>query len=114
MLFENGLKGVVMQTGNHPKLIVEDAVEEGADTSINGNKFLIHDPTVEDTTMAYLVGQLGGLVDEGQPTAMGVIRSVRKPAYHEVLVAQEEEAIVKKSKGSLKDLLYSGETWTVA
>ena len=44
---------------------------------------------------------------------MGVIRKVSRPAYGEMLVAQEEEAIKAKGHGDLKKLIYAGETWTV-
>lgn len=107
LLFDRDSKGITLQTGNHPRLAIEDNLE-GGDTS----RFLAHDPNADDATMAYLVGQMG-IEDTSMPTAMGVIRSVRRPTYDEVLYAQEEEAIQKKGEGDLKKLIYSGATWTV-
>ena len=47
------------------------------------------------------------------PTAIGVIRNVTRPCYNELVNAQVETAVDKKGKGDLKELLYSGQTWTV-
>lgn len=106
LLFDKDTKGIVIDTsGPSPELKV---VENTGDTS----NFITHNEASESTTMAYLIGQLG-IEDPSFPTAMGVIRAVRKPTYDEVLYAQENEAIEKKGKGQLKDLLYSGDKWTV-
>lgn len=105
LLFNGDTKGILLESGSHPQLKIADNT---GDTS----KFMIHDPTVDDETLAYLVGHLG-IDDPSMPTAMGVIRSVSRPAYGEMLVAQETQAILKKGQGDLKSLIYSGEMWTV-
>ncbi len=107
LMFDLDTKGIYLENGTNPALKVGEKV--GEDTS----KFLIHDPKSMDTTLQYLIAQLG--VDHPEfPTAMGVIRSVRKPTYDEVLHAQEAEAINKFGEGDLKKLVYSGETWSVS
>ncbi len=105
LLFDNGAKGIVMVGGKHPKLEIQEY--DGSD------KFLVHDPEQTDSTVAYLVGQMG-IEDIHLPTAMGVIRNVAEPSYDEQLAAQEEEAIAKKGEGKLRDLIYTKDTWTVA
>lgn len=106
LLFDKDTKGIVMDTsGPEPQLKIE---ENTGDTS----RFITHNPAVDSTTMAYLIGQLG-IEDPSFPTAMGIIRQVRRPTYDEVLYAQENEAKEKKGEGSLKELIYSGDTWTV-
>lgn len=47
------------------------------------------------------------------PTPLGVLRSVSAPAYEAAVVQQIEEQIEKQGEGTLKDLIYSGELWTV-
>ncbi len=105
LLFDRDTKGISIKSGKHPALQVND---NQGDTSI----FLEHDPTTEDATIAYLIGDMG-ISDITKPTAMGVIRSVIKPTYDEMLWAQEAAAIEKKGAASIKDLIYSGSTWKV-
>ena len=106
LLFDNDTKGIVLDTsGAEPELKV---VENTGDTS----KFIRHNPNVDSTTMPYLIGQLG-IEDANFPTAMGVIRQVARPTYDEILYEQENEAIKQKGEGQLKDLIYSGDVWTV-
>ncbi len=113
LLFDNGSRGIVMQTGASPQLAIEEAETPGALVSKNGNKFLVHNPKNENNTLACLIAQLGINESAEFPAAMGVIRSVIRPTYHAGLMAQQEQAIAKKGKGSIKDLIYSGETWVV-
>ena len=106
LLFDKDTKGIVLDTsGPSPVLKVE---ENTGDTS----KFITHNPGADDTVNAYLIGQLG-IEDPSFPTAMGVIRQVARPTYDEVLYAQEAEAKEQKGEGTLKDLIYSGDIWTV-
>jgi 2-oxoglutarate ferredoxin oxidoreductase subunit beta len=114
LLFDGDTKGITMvyENGMNPKLVVEDADPKNPGYSTKGHKFMTHDPANEDHTISYLISHLG-VTDLNAPTAMGVIRSVRKPTYDEVLVAQEEEAIDKRGTGDLKDLIYTSDTWKV-
>lgn len=112
LIFDEGKRGISLHGGEHPRLEAQECASEGSDTAKSGDKFLVHNANAEDSTMAYLIGQMG-YEDKHLPTAMGVLRSVRKPTYDEILVQQEQDAIAKKGKGSLKDLIYTGDTWTV-
>jgi 2-oxoglutarate ferredoxin oxidoreductase subunit beta len=47
------------------------------------------------------------------PVPMGVIYRVEVPTYNEVFNQQIDAALAKRGKGTLKDLIYSGNTWTV-
>ncbi len=112
LLFDNGSKGIVLTGDTDPKLAIEEASSPGSDSSKNGNKFIVHNPLNDNNTVASMLAQLG-IEHTEFPTAMGVIRSVIKPSYHEGLIAQHEQAVSKKGKGKLKDLIYSGEMWVV-
>jgi hypothetical protein len=47
------------------------------------------------------------------PTPIGVLRSVDMPTYEVEAVAQIEHQIEARGQGTLEDLVYSGELWTV-
>ena len=108
ILFNNDTKGIAMTGGNDPKLEIVD--HDGSQESLD--RMLVHHPDNEDATRAYLIGQMG-LEDTHMPAAMGVIRNVNHPAYHEDLIQQEKEAIAKKGEGKVEDLIYTSDTWTV-
>ena len=114
MVFSNETKGITISTeGTNPKLIVEEVDPDKVGYSKNGNKFIVHDPANEDSTVAYLISQLG-IQNPEYPTVMGTLREVRKPTYDEVLTEQESIAKEKKGEGKLEDLLYTSNTWVVS
>lgn len=114
LLFDGETKGIVMNLdANNPKLSVEEVDPDKAGVSKSGKKFLVHDPKNEDHTLSYLISYLGSISDPENPTAMGILRSVDKPTYGDILRDQEELALSEKGKGSLKDLVYSKDSWTV-
>jgi hypothetical protein len=47
------------------------------------------------------------------PTPIGVLRAVEAPRYDEGVTRQIEQQIEIQGQGSLEDLIYSGELWTV-
>ena len=47
------------------------------------------------------------------PVPLGVLRSVELPAYEDEVVHQIEHQIKVSGQGSLEELIYSGELWTV-
>ncbi len=71
---------------------------------------LVHDPTMKEAHLHYMLAAMGG---EALPTAMGVIRSVEAPTYEEKVEFEKKTVLSQKGQGTLKDLLYSGETWKV-
>ena len=113
LLYNNGSLGISLLGGSEPRLASKESPSPTSDTAQDGSKFLVHNPEKEDVTIAYLIGQMG-IENPNLPTAMGVIRSVRKPSYDELLVEQEQAAAARKPKGSIKDLLYHGNIWTVS
>lgn len=110
--FDDGNKGICLQGDESPKLIVEAADSEYSSLSSSKLKFLVHHPSNEDPTLAYLIGQMG-IENPNLPTAMGVIRKVSKPTYGDLLVGQEQAAISKRPKKTIHDLLYTKSTWKV-
>jgi len=47
------------------------------------------------------------------PDPIGVFYSIQSPTYEDMLTEQIGQAIKNKPKASVKDLLNSGDTWTV-
>jgi len=48
-----------------------------------------------------------------KPVPIGVFRAVDAPIYDEEINRQVNAAVAKRGKGTLKDLIWSGETWEV-
>lgn len=71
---------------------------------------LVHNSKTEDATIH---GMLANMKGPNLPTAMGVIRAYEIPTFDENLHAEKARVLEQKSAGTLKDLLYEGETWEV-
>jgi 2-oxoglutarate ferredoxin oxidoreductase subunit beta len=71
---------------------------------------LVWDAHRDDPGLAFLLAQLG---PPGFPTPLGIFRQVEHPTYDGQVVAQIEEARERDGEGSLEELLYAGDTWTV-
>ena len=69
---------------------------------------LVHD---EDDPL--LAAMLSTIYWPDFPVPVGVIRSVQRPTHSELLNQQVEDAVTKRGRGNLADLLDSGETWIV-
>ena len=80
------------------------------ENGITRDDILVHDVT---EPYGYVHQQLIGMQLPDFPVAMGVIRSVKAPAYDQLM---EEQISTVKSKSKIKsidDLLSSGNTWEV-
>lgn len=71
---------------------------------------LVWDETLDNPGMAFLLAQM---TPPEFPTPIGVLRSVERPAYEDQIVAQIDHEIEAQGQGTLEQLIYSGETWTV-
>lgn len=85
-----------------------EVVEIGKDCGLDD--LLIHDEHAEDATAAYLLSRMA--MPEF-PEPVGVLRSVRKPTYEELLDNQINEVIAKRGRGQLEDLFKADDVWTV-
>ena len=85
-----------------------EVVEVGKDCELDD--LIVHDPTVEDPTMAFLLSRLK---HPKFPEPIGVIRDVDRPTYDFMINEQVESAIEKSGEGDLHQLFASGDTWTV-
>ena len=71
---------------------------------------LIHNEHDPKPNYAYILTQMDY---PNMPVPFGVFRNIVKPTYDEMLEAQVQHAVKAKGKGSLKDLIYGTDTWTV-
>jgi 2-oxoglutarate ferredoxin oxidoreductase subunit beta len=97
-------KGIVMKGG------VASVIELGDEDDAVERGVVVHDQSHESPAYASVLATLK-LPDFPLPT--GVFRQAEKACYEDMLTAQVDEAIERKGKGDLHDLLHSGDTWTV-
>ncbi|MFO7610703.1 MAG: 2-oxoacid:ferredoxin oxidoreductase subunit beta [Candidatus Krumholzibacteriia bacterium] len=71
----------------------------------------VWDPTVESAAPAFLMSQLDQ--DPAMPRPFGVLRAVTAPTLDGLVADQIDEVTKKKGPGTLKDLLYTPDCWTV-
>jgi 2-oxoglutarate ferredoxin oxidoreductase subunit beta len=95
IVFKDGIPSVIDLADD------EDPIERGV---------VVHD---ECPTSSSYAGVLARLRRPNFPIPVGVFRAVEKPTYEEMLQAQVDSAIADRGRGELKDLLHSGDTWTV-
>ncbi len=72
----------------------------------------IHDEHAEDPSQAFALSRW--TYDENGKVPLGVFRDVQRPVYDELMADQLEAAVAKRGKGDLRELLTSGDTWTIA
>jgi 2-oxoglutarate ferredoxin oxidoreductase subunit beta len=71
----------------------------------------VWDPTVQSPGPAFTMAQLDHHPD--LPNPMGILRSVGRPVFEDAVGAQVARAIETKGPGTIEDLIYAGDTWTV-
>ena len=70
------------------------------------------DPTVRSSAPAYTMA----MMDENPalPNPIGIFRSVDAPTFDGLVNKQVRDSVEKRGRGTLKDLLYTGEIWDVS
>ena len=71
----------------------------------------VWDPMRANSAPAFLMASMDKSPD--LPTPIGILRSVEAPVFEQEVNAQIQQSIVKKGPGTLQDLVYAGDTWTV-
>ncbi|NRA34486.1 MAG: 2-oxoacid:ferredoxin oxidoreductase subunit beta [Polyangiaceae bacterium] len=78
------------------------------ENGVTEDDILVHDE--HNLNLAHLLARMQY---PAYPVALGVIYSEERPTYDDVLTEQGATAVKKFGRGSLKELLHSGDTWTV-
>jgi 2-oxoglutarate/2-oxoacid ferredoxin oxidoreductase subunit beta len=82
--------------------------------SVRPDEIVVHDATVSDPAYAFALSRLPGL--DLRNTPIGVLRSVPRPSYDQLVQSQVEAAKAKATgtpEQELGALLNAGDTWTV-
>ena len=98
----------------------EKGVRLGADGSaqlvemadVGEDALLVHDAHADSPAIAFALGRLGYPLPG--PLPIGVLRSVERPVYDELMAAQIDDARSEKGEGDLSALLHAGDTWQIA
>ena len=80
------------------------------DGSYKEEDCVVWDETIENPAQAFMIASIGR---PDFPTPIGILRRVDHPSFEQSVVSQIQAAVDQRGTGSLRDLLYSGETWTV-
>ncbi len=99
---------------NNERGLVQDGFLLKAVT-LGEDGYTIDDVLVHDahTRSNFLHQQLAMMDGHELPLAIGIIRDVESPVYNEEIENQITEVRGRKNFGSLRDMILSGETWTV-
>ena len=89
----NGLKPEVVELG-------KDGIDE--------NDLLVHDETLPDPTIAFMLSRMDY---PDYPVPVGVMRAVQRPTYDDLM--REQIELASQADADLDKLLREGDTWTV-
>ncbi|MFD0316661.1 2-oxoacid:ferredoxin oxidoreductase subunit beta [Streptomyces flavalbus] len=81
-------------------------------TPENEHQVLVHDAHAASATTAFALSRLAD-PDTLHHTPIGVLRSVTRPVYDDLMADQLDQAVEQRGKGDLAALLAGGDTWTV-
>ena len=91
----NGLKPEVVEIGQN---------------GITEADILVHDVTLEDPTIAFMLTRM----DYPEfPVPIGVIRDVQRPTYNDLMTEQIAKAVETQGEGDLDALFRQGDVWEV-
>ncbi len=78
---------------------------------VSSDKASVWNPSTTSAAPAMVMAEVerGGEL----PVPIGIFRRVSRPAFEDEVVAQVHDVTEKQGKGGLKDLIYSGDLWTV-
>lgn len=94
-------KGIRMN-GLQPEVVNLSDVDE--------QQLIVHNESEDNPHYAYMLSRME---DPHMPLPFGVLRSVSRPTYDELLLGQVDQAVEQKGRGDLEQLFKSGDTWTV-
>jgi 2-oxoglutarate ferredoxin oxidoreductase subunit beta len=71
----------------------------------------VHDEHAEDPAQAFALSRITHATHGKAP--VGIFRDVERPVYDELMAEQVAQAIEKRGRGDLRDLLITADTWTI-
>jgi 2-oxoglutarate ferredoxin oxidoreductase subunit beta len=91
----NGLKPEVVELGKN---------------GVTEKDILVHDETIEDPTIAFLLSRMDF---PDYPVPVGVLRAVERATYNDLMEEQIAKAIETQGEGDLAALFRQGDIWEV-
>ncbi len=79
------------------------------ENGIKENDILVHDETLANPTIAFMLSQMS----RPYPVPIGILRRVERPTYDEMMHAQHAAYREKKGKGDLQKLFREADTWKI-
>ena len=102
MLFGSDKNKGIRLDGNTPKVVEL------------GDKWGMDDVLVHDESDYVIASLLSNMTYQPEfPDPIGVLYAVESDTYEDTMVAQLNQAVKKKSNGTVQDLLNTGDTWVV-
>ena len=102
MLFGSDKNKGIRLDGNKPKVVEI------------GDKWSMDDVLVHDESDYVIASLLSNMTYQSEfPDPIGVLYAVESDTYEDTMVAQLNQAVKKKSNGTVQDLLNTGDTWVV-
>ena len=90
-----------------------EVVDLGPGASCGPEDCVVWDETAANPTEAFMMANMRSGEGQPFPTPLGVLRRVETPSFEEEVVGQIQAEIDQRGTGSLRDLLHSGDVWTV-
>ncbi|MFI5292561.1 MAG: 2-oxoacid:ferredoxin oxidoreductase subunit beta, partial [Candidatus Limnocylindrales bacterium] len=104
MIFGKDRDRGIRLNGLHPEV-----VQLGG--GVTEQDLLVHDEQAEDPHLAFMLSRMWW---PEYPVPVGVLRDVTRPTHDELMTGQIEAVVAQRGDGDLRQLLDSGETWTVS
>jgi 2-oxoglutarate ferredoxin oxidoreductase subunit beta len=103
LIFGKNLDKGIRMNGTEPEIV-------SLDGDITEDELVVHQEGRENASYAYMLSRMEY---PSMPLPFGVLRSVDKPSYTDMMFDQVEAAVEAKGAGDLNSLFNAGDTWVV-
>ena len=104
MIFGKDRNRGIRMNGAHPEVVTI------GENGITESDILVHNINLQDPSVAFMLARME---QPDFPQPVGIFRAVERPSYDQMMSDQIETAIAKSGPGTLEQLIYSGDMWTV-
>ncbi len=104
MIFGKDRNRGIRMNGAHPEVVTI------GENGITQSDILVHNINLQDPSVAFMLARME---QPDFPQPVGIFRAVERPSYDQMMSDQIETAIAKSGPGTLEQLIYSGDMWTV-
>ncbi len=104
MLFGKERNRGIRMKGARPEVVTV------GENGVTVDDILVHDVHEKDPSVAFMLSRMEY---PEFPQPVGIFRDVQRETYEDLLAGQIDEAVAKKGRGSLDQLINSGDMWVV-